>query len=219
MARDFKNGITVEGIPVVDHGIADAKGDLLAATGNNQLARVPVGTDGQALVADSSQSAGVAWATLAVVPTGAVLPYAGSTAPEGYRLCNGAAVSRTTYAALFEVIGTTYGAGDGSTTFNLPDLRQRFPLGKAASGTGSTLGDTGGAINHTHTGPSHTHTLSGNTSSASAGPASGGNGTPTDLTRIGHTHGVGTLATGAAGTGTTGASNPPYLVLNYIIKT
>lgn len=91
------------------------------------------------------------------VPTGGILMYGAASAPSGFLLCNGATVSRSTYAALFAVIGTTFGAGDGSTTFGLPDLRQRFPLGVAASGTGNTLGGTGGAIDHAHTGPSHTH--------------------------------------------------------------
>lgn len=97
------------------------------------------------------------------VPTGAILSFGGTTAPSGYFLCNGAAIDRTTYAALFTVIGTAYGAGDGSTTFNVPDLRQRFALGKAASGTGAALGDVGGAIDHTHTYTqvvNHTHTIS-----------------------------------------------------------
>jgi microcystin-dependent protein len=93
----------------------------------------------------------------AFLPTGAVLPFASGTTPAGFLLCNGAAVSRTTYASLFAVIGTAYGVGDGSTTFNVPDLRGRFPLGKAAAGTGSSLGDSGGALGHTHAGPSHTH--------------------------------------------------------------
>lgn len=97
--------------------------------------------------------------------TGTVLPFAGSTAPTGWILCYGQAVSRTTYANLFAVIGTTYGAGNGTTTFNLPDLRGRVPAGKddmggaAASrltnaGTGNpgiagaTLGATGGVDRH-----------------------------------------------------------------------
>ena len=92
------------------------------------------------------------------VPVGSVLPYAGSTVPQGWLLADGTAISRVTYKALFTVLGVAYGGGDGSTTFNLPDLRQRFPLGKAVSGTGATLGASGGAIDHTHTGPSHTHT-------------------------------------------------------------
>lgn len=92
------------------------------------------------------------------VPAGVIAMFGAAAAPAGWLLCDGTAVSRTTYAALFAVIGTTFGVGDGSTTFNLPDLRGRFPLGKAAAGTGSTLGGTGGTLEHTHTGPSHTHT-------------------------------------------------------------
>lgn len=94
------------------------------------------------------------------VPAGGIVMYGGTSAPSGYLLCNGALVSRSTYSALFTAISTTFGAGDGSTTFAVPDLRQRFPLGVAASGTGNTLGGTGGTIDHTHTGPSHTHTSS-----------------------------------------------------------
>lgn len=94
------------------------------------------------------------------VPVGAVVPFAGSTLPGGYLWANGQAVSRSTYGDLFAAIGTTYGAGDGSTTFNLPDTRRRIPLGKAASGTGSTLGATGGTFDHAHGVASHAHPLS-----------------------------------------------------------
>jgi len=66
----------------------------------------------------------------ALVPPGVILPYGAATAPSGYLLCDGSAVSRTTYADLFSVIGTTYGAGDGSTTFNLPHLKGTVPVGK-----------------------------------------------------------------------------------------
>lgn len=69
------------------------------------------------------------------VPVGFVLPFAANSAPDGYLLCNGAAVSRTTYAALFAVIGTTWGSGDGSTTFNLPNLTDRFVQGSGTAGT------------------------------------------------------------------------------------
>ena len=58
-------------------------------------------------------------------PTGTMLPFAGKTVPAGFLLCNGAAISRTTYARLFSVLGTTWGAGDGSTTFNLPNVNDR----------------------------------------------------------------------------------------------
>lgn len=59
------------------------------------------------------------------VPVGTIIPFAGNSVPQGYLLCDGSAISRTTYASLFAVIGTIYGAGDGSTTFNLPDYREK----------------------------------------------------------------------------------------------
>tara|TARA_Y100001937_G_scaffold34011_1_gene48556 strand:+ start:2035 stop:2649 length:615 start_codon:yes stop_codon:yes gene_type:complete len=73
---------------------------------------------------------------------GTIKPWGKATAPAGYVLCDGSAISRSTFADLFAVIGTTYGAGDSSTTFNVPDLQGRFPQGK--SGTNSLAG-TGGA--------------------------------------------------------------------------
>ena len=114
-------------------------------------------------------------------PTGSVLDFAGSTAPDGWLLCFGQAVSRTDYAGLFATLGTTYGVGDGSTTFNLPDYRGRVLVGKddmggvaasrmttAGSGVnGLTLGSAGGAqthaltiaqlANHNHTQNVHGH--------------------------------------------------------------
>jgi microcystin-dependent protein len=68
-------------------------------------------------------------ATPVQFPPGTVISFAGSTAPEGWMLCDGAAISRTQYAALFAAIGTLWGVGDGSTTFNLPDLEGRFLRG------------------------------------------------------------------------------------------
>lgn len=181
-------------------------------------------------------------------PTGTIVAYGGTSAPSGWLLCDGAAVSRNTYARLFSVLGTTYGAGDGSTTFNLPDLRQRFPLGKAASGTGSTLGETGGAIDHTHSGPSHRHSMAhthqidppatfttfdgqhthgvsaavvGNIQTITQGPGietSGNHRHQVDISSF--TSNWSSISnTGAAGDDQTGSNNPPYLVVNYIIKT
>lgn len=92
---------------------------------------------------------------------GVIEAYAGNTAPEGYLLCNGQAVSRTTYANLYAQIGTTYGAGNGSTTFNVPNLNGRVIVGKDSSNF-STLGGSGGSINTTLTSanmPAHTHTV------------------------------------------------------------
>lgn len=72
-------------------------------------------------------------------PVGTIIPFAGSSIPTGYLLCNGAVVSRTTYANLFKAIGTAYGAGDGSTTFKLPDLRDRFLEGAGTNAIGRYL--------------------------------------------------------------------------------
>lgn len=92
---------------------------------------------------------------------GIIESYSGSSVPDGYLFCNGQAVSRTTYSDLFAVIGTTYGSGDGSTTFNLPNLNGRSIVGKDSSNF-TTLGATGGSINTTLTTaniPSHSHTV------------------------------------------------------------
>ena len=75
--------------------------------------------------------------TLAVVPSGAVIPFAGSTAPQGYLLCDGREVSRADYPFLFSVIGTTYGEGDGNTTFNLPNLQDKFIQGAGINAVGT----------------------------------------------------------------------------------
>lgn len=84
-------------------------------------------------------------------PVATVEMLAGGSVPTGWLLCNGQAVSRTTYAALFSAIGTAWGSGDGSTTFNVPDLRGRVPRGVAASGDGDELGDEFGSDTHQHT--------------------------------------------------------------------
>lgn len=99
----------------------------------------------------------------AVLPAGVIVGYGGGTAPTGWFLCQGQSLNRATYPALFSAIGVSYGEGSNpGTTFAIPDLRQRFPLGKAASGTGSTIGGTGGSkdallVSHSHTVNSHSH--------------------------------------------------------------
>lgn len=147
------------------------------------------------------------------VPIGSVFCSAVSSAPSGYLLCDGSAVSRTTYANLFAAIGTTYGTGNGSTTFNLPNLLGRVPLGagvSAASGTSRSLGATGGEDSHVISGselPAHAHGGVVTGSAAGTGYASGI---------------MLNLVSGA--TATAGSSSPsnilqPFLALNYIIKT
>ena len=96
-------------------------------------------------------------------PVGQIVSWSGSAGslPTGYFLCDGSAISRSTYAALFAIVGTTHGSGNGSTTFNLPDLRSRFVVGASASG-GYSVGATGGADSVTLTQnqmPAHDHNM------------------------------------------------------------
>jgi microcystin-dependent protein len=96
-----------------------------------------------------------------IAPIGSILMWSTGSAPTGYLLCNGAAVSRSTYAGLFAVVGTTFGAGDTTTTFNLPNYTNRMPYG-------TTVGATGGSTTITAANlPSHTHTVVGNTGAMS----------------------------------------------------
>lgn len=96
------------------------------------------------------------------LPIGAIMPFGSDTIPDNWLLCNGQAVSRTTYQELFNTIGITYGSGDGFTTFNLPDLQGKIPVGLDENDTDfDTLGETGGEKEHTLTIdeiPAHTHT-------------------------------------------------------------
>lgn len=131
-----------------------------------------------------------------VFPAGVVVDFAGAAAPTGWLICDGSAVSRATYPNLFSNIGTTHGAGDGSTTFNIPDCRGKTVHGKAASGTFQTLGATGGAETHVLTTaelPVHSHSISD--------PGHGHS-----ISDPGHTHSVPSIrAVADAATGSSGA--------------
>jgi microcystin-dependent protein len=154
-------------------------------------------------------------------PTGGLIMWGTGTAPSGWLLCNGTAVNRTTYAALFAVISTTFGVGDGTTTFNLPNYTSRMPYG-------TTVGATGGSadavvVSHTHTAtvtdPGHSHT---ETYFSSTGGGYGLQAGPNDFQATKQT---GTSVTGisvansTAGVSGTNANLPPYLGINFIIKT
>lgn len=194
---------------------------------------------------------GTAWVggtVVSLLPAGSMQMYAGAvtqtvsagvvttTSPSGWLLANGNAVSRTTYSALFSAIGTVYGSGDGSTTFNLPSMAGRLPV---AVGTGSgltarTLGGTVGAESHTVSSSNISQFSTGNAGSHSHTPASGGsignvaistqnlsvsggsqwgftNGTITN-TVADHTHTVGSASPTAIN------HMPPSIGLNFIIK-
>lgn len=165
------------------------------------------------------------------VPTGTVWDFAGTSAPPGWLFCTGSAVSRTTFAALFVVIATAYGAGDGSTTFNLPDARGRVIAGKDNMGgsdaarltaalTGGVDGDTLGAVggeqghiqtaaelvSHTHPGPSGRNFV---TQQSGLGPNDYPGGSQLQTSSI----------TGATGGGQAFNVVQPTLVMNKMIKT
>ena len=137
-------------------------------------------------------------ATNAILPAGLILPFGNTTAPSGYLACHGQAVSRTTYATLFAAIGTTWGTGDGSTTFNVPDFRGAFLRGTGSHGThnmefgGDFAGPSVGSFENdqmqghhhefggwqTHSG-SNRNVIFGNGTSDYASANSGGVGNPT----------------------------------------
>lgn len=133
----------------------------------------------------------------AVLPAGVIEMFAGSTAPTGWLICDGSNVSRRIYSDLFKVIGTTYGSGDGNTTFTLPDMRGRVPMGvgQGVGLTNRTLASTTGAesvaISTTEL-PSHNHTAS---DSGHSHTASSGNDSPD------HAHGIQYVGSSGAGYG------------------
>ena len=97
------------------------------------------------------------------IPTATIVPWSSSSVPTGFLECDGSNVSRSTYAALFAVVGTTYGSGDGASTFGLPDLQNNVAVGKSPN---KSLASTGGANTVTSTG-----NISGSTANASLSTA------------------------------------------------
>ena len=166
--------------------------------------------------------------------TGTIIAWSSSSLPSGFLECDGTAVSRTTYSTLFGVVGTTYGSGDGSTTFNLPDLQDNVPLGK--SGT-KNLASTGGANTVTATGnisgstanatlstgqlASHSHNVQAGGGPLGTGPynsrgssVSANPSTSSTGSGDGHSHNMSANFSGDAI-----STLQPYLTVIYIIKT
>lgn len=141
------------------------------------------------------------------VPIGAVQMFAGASAPVGWLVADGSAISRSTYAALFTLLGTTYGAGNGTTTFNIPNLVGRMPLGVSGS---HALGTSGGAETTTLSSgqlPSHSHSIpeaAGSTTVQSGSGATVANAT--------------SGSTGSVGSGSSVPILSPYLALTMIIR-
>jgi microcystin-dependent protein len=226
------------GDPSLLHGSGNPEGLVFAPQGSVYMRRDGVQTNGGVLY---MKTTGITFSTgwldlatasgaTAVLPPGLVATYGGASAPTGWLLCDGSPVSRTTYSLLFAVVGTAYGAGDGSTTFNLPDLRGRVPLGYAASGGHtdvSTLGlNEGVAVANrrskhrtTLSDPGHAHTFNTfitvpNAISGTGGgrASSGDSGQPLiNSSSTGITVGTGVAADPL--------DTPAYLVVNHIIKT
>jgi len=172
------------------------------------------------------------------IPTGTITPWSQATAPSGFLECNGAAVSRTTYAALFAVVGTTYGVGDGSTTFNIPDLTDKVAVHKSnnktfatsagansVTPTGNVGGSTANATLSTAQLASHSHNFTqygsftfestkypGLFNGYEANPMTGNTGSAGS--GGGHSHNMSANFTGDAN-----SVLQPYLTLIYIIKT
>ena len=188
------------------------------------------GSANQVLKTDGSGNIGFTTLSSFSLPSGTVLPFAGTSAPSGYQLCYGQAISRSTYSSLFTAIGTTYGVGDGSSTFNVPDLRGRAIAGQDDMGgssadrltnqsggvNGDTLGASGGVETHTLTTAqlaAHTHTSNVTVRSGNAS---------TDQPQSGIVSIVGgsanlTGTSGSAGSGNAHNNVQPTLILNYMI--
>lgn len=220
---------------------ADTMADVCGGTEIVEISSTGIDVTGS-VNADTVKQGG-----FALMPVGIVAPFAGPTAPDGWLLCYGQAVSRTTYAALYNVLGGQHGSGDGSTTFNLPDLRGRVAAGQDDMGgvsanrltgvTDSVDGDTfaasGGAetqVMETANLPAYTPagtitngsiTISGGTL---GGTISRNAGASTDFTVPGTATAISAsqAASTFAGTAQGGTSTPfsivqPTLILNYII--
>ena len=170
------------------------------------------------------------------IPTATIVPWSSASVPTGFLECNGQTVSRSTYSALFAIVGTTYGAGDGSSTFLVPDLQNNVAVGKSNN---KALGTTGGANTVTPTGnvagstanatlstaqlASHSHPTNvrsqfpegaGGTALTGSGNPAGANPTGATGSGQGHSHNMSANFAGDAN-----SVLQPYLTLIYIIKT
>jgi len=206
------------------------KADLLSPvfTGTPTAPTAATGTS-------TTQLATTAFATAAISPfTGAMLMWPTATAPSGFLLCNGQTVSRTTYAALFAILGVVFGSGDGSTTFTLPDYRDRMPIGAGTTYSANSKGGSKDAVvvshDHTYSGTTdnvgdHQHPINNYVAagalfteftSTDNGVNDGNTINSNGAGAHNHTYSGATNSTGVSGTN---ANLPPYLGIFFIIKT
>jgi microcystin-dependent protein len=201
------------GTPTLIHGDGVPEGIVFAPQGSVYMRRDGTDTNGGLLYLKSTGiTINTGWLNLATasgaeaaIPTGTLSQFAGAAAPTGWLICDGSAISRSTYATLFAVVGTTYGSGDGSTTFNLPDLRGRVAVGYAAAGKTqvATLGNNDGLAENLRN-ISHHHDPQSGFGNSNKVAAGGGN------------WGFSNLQTSGDANNT---DSPAYLVVNQIIKT
>lgn len=157
---------------------------------------------------------------------GTILPFSGGTLPTGYLFCDGSAISRTTYAGLFNVIGTSFGAGDGSTTFNLPNLKGKVPVGLDSSDSDfDAIGETGGEKTHILTQSElPDYNLKGLRWSNSGGPITLDSGSYTPGYNLSYGYSgvnqgqINNIIINSGGSNTPHNNLQPYVVVNYIIK-
>lgn len=226
--KSYIDGVAIAGSPdsttttkgISKMSVAPALATSPIAVGDNDP-RVPTASQALALVGNNGTPSGtntyVTQTSLAInIPVGTVVDYISPTAPTNWAICNGSAISRTTYATLFAIIGTSFGVGDGSTTFNIPNIVGKVTVMQDGGQTEfQTMGETGGEKVHTlllTEMPSHSHQLktydlsSGTNSNqpATAGqvPGSGVIGSTTELTGGGASHN----------------NLQPYIVMTKIIK-
>jgi microcystin-dependent protein len=180
-------------------------------TANNQIKKRNEADSAWIVLGTIDEAAGTFLQSAAGIPSGAVQMFAMNSAPSGWLKCNGAAVSRTTYASLFAAIGTTFGAGDGSTSFNLPDLRGEFARGWD-DGRGV---DSGRVFGSSQSDELKAHRHSFNTNGGTAG-GGGDNG----IARVGGSPGSATFGYPPGGINETGGTEtrPRNVALLYCIK-
>ena len=170
------------------------------------------------------------------IPTATIVPWSSASVPTGFLECNGQTVSRSTYSALFAIVGTTYGAGDGSSTFLVPNLQDNVAVGKsnnkalastggantvAVTATGNVGGSTANATLSTAQLASHSHSggmniVNANPNQANSAKGAASNNTGNAGSGQGHSHNMSATFSGSA---VNAAIVQPYLALIYIIKT